>query len=223
MPARLRRDVVVPVGLSYLTARSAATEPLVLAAYDRLRVETDRLFEALTACQSSGRIRVAFTRCRQPYASDLEMIVAAREAGILEVTTAAASRERLHPLLGCEFAGPFDRFRAVHDLLGHVKTGFGFDLGEELAAWLAQESRHSELAKRALATELLAINSARSLVGEAPWHKAVLLDGSLVQRARSLIAGRVPASSESGIWRVDTDPAGVCRQFRDRDPDPIVI
>jgi hypothetical protein len=34
--------------------------------------------------------------------------------------------ERLHSLLGCEFGGAFDRFRAVHDHIGHAGCGYGF-------------------------------------------------------------------------------------------------
>jgi hypothetical protein len=205
--------LAAPVGHSYLRARNAAHEPLVATAYEQLQIETDRLFEALCGAHNHGRMQVAFTRCRQPYASDTEMIAAARATRVLEVTTAATSREPLHPLLGCELGGPFDRFRAVHDLIGHVTAGFGFDLGAELAAWLVQDRLHSRLARQALATELLAINSARSLLGEAPRQKAILLDDGLVRRSRALIAtsGSPRARATEGDWgalRASDRPGG---------------
>ena len=99
-----------------------------------------------------------------------------RECRILEVTTAAIGPRRMHPVLGCELGGPFDRFRAIHDLVGHVITGFGFDLAGEYAAWLTQSRMHGGLARRALATELYGVNSARWVAGEAPDHKAMLIE-----------------------------------------------
>jgi hypothetical protein len=82
----------------------------------------------------------------------------------------------LHPVLGCELGGPFDRFRAIHDLVGHVITGFGFDLAGEYAAWWKQSRMHGALARRALATELYGVNSARWMAGQAPDHKAMLIE-----------------------------------------------
>jgi hypothetical protein len=79
--------------------------------------------------------------------------------------------------------GAFDRFRAVHDLIGHARTKFGFALSEEVAAWRVQDRLHSALARWALATELLAINSARAILGEPPEHNAVLLEPRLLSRA----------------------------------------
>jgi hypothetical protein len=60
------------------------------------------------------------------------MIAAVRAEHLLEVTAAAADRDRAHPLLGCELGGPYDRFRAVHDIVGHVIPRFGFDRDAEL-------------------------------------------------------------------------------------------
>jgi len=104
---------------------------------------------------------------------------------LLEITSAAIHTERIHPLFGCDYAGPFDRFRAVHDFIGHANTGFGFTLHDEVAAWRIQDRLHGPLARRALATELLAVNSARSIIGEAPSHKAMLLEPDLVRDSRA--------------------------------------
>jgi hypothetical protein len=182
-------DVGVEVGAAYLSARSIPHHPLVVAAYERLQAETDRLFDAAVRDDGPDQVRIVFTRCPEPYESDRELIAATRSTGVLEVTTAAISSERIHPLLGCEFGGPFDRFRAVHDLIGHAVAGFGFELDDELAAWRTQDRRHGRLAGWALATELLAINSARSILGAAPEQKAMLLDPDVVQRSRAAIDG----------------------------------
>jgi hypothetical protein len=168
----------VTVGEWYLRSRSAHHEPRVIEAYRQLQVETDRLFALLTQDTCHGGFRVVFTRCRQPYESDKELIFAVRANGSLEITSAAAAGERLHPLFDCEFGGAFDRFRAVHDLIGHAWCGYGFALDDERAAWSAQDRLHSGLARFALATELYGVNAARGIVGEAPELRALLLDSS---------------------------------------------
>jgi hypothetical protein len=174
----------VMVGEAYLDARSTPHSPAVVAAYRHLQAETDRLFHVAHSNAGPDSVRIVFTRCPQPYASDRELIEAVRASDVLEITTAAVNSGRIHPLLGCESGGAFDRFRAVHDLLGHVRTGFGFDLPDECAAWRLQDRLHSDPAGRALATELLAVNCARWILREAPEHKATLLEPELVRGLR---------------------------------------
>jgi hypothetical protein len=119
-----------------------------------------------------------------PYASDAEMVAAVRSEGLLEVTSAATERDRSHPLMGCEFGGAYDRFRAVHDIVGHVGPGLGFDRDGEFGAWLAQERLYRGLARWALATELHAEHSVRWTTGALSDHKATLLDRDLLARAK---------------------------------------
>ena len=87
--------------------------------------------------------------------------------------------------MGCEVGGAYDRFRAVHDVLGHGLLQVGFDRDGEFAAWRFQERFHSELARRALATELHGEHSVRWTTGELPEHKAALLDERLILRSRA--------------------------------------
>jgi hypothetical protein len=175
----LEPPTTVMVGEWYLHSRSAHHDPWVIEAYRQLQVETDRLFALLTQDTCHCRFRVVFSRCRQPYESDEELIFAVRANGTLEITSAAAAGERLHPLLDCEFGGAFDRFRAVHDLIGHAWFGYGFALDDECAAWSAQDRLHSGLARFALATEIYGVNAARGIVGEAPELRALLLKPSV--------------------------------------------
>jgi hypothetical protein len=163
------------VGEWYLHSRSAHRDGRVIEAYRQLHVETDHLFTLLTRDARHWAVRVVFTRCVEPYKSDDELILAVRADGTLEVTSAATAAERLHPLFDCEFGGAFDRFRAVHDLMGHAWCGYGFDLDDECAAWSAQDRLHSGLARLALATELYGVNAARGIVGEASDLRALLL------------------------------------------------
>src|SRR5258707_5048783 len=107
------------VGEQYLNATSSPRDSRVAGAYERLAAETDFLFGAALRDDGPGSVRIVFTRCPEPYGSDQALIEAVRACRILEVTTAAISPRRMHPVLGCELWGPFDRFRAIHDLVGH--------------------------------------------------------------------------------------------------------
>jgi hypothetical protein len=167
-------SIAAIVGDWYLRSRSAHRNAEVIEAYRQLERETDHLYTLITRGVRHSAVRIAFTRCVKPYESDKELISAVGSEGTLEITSAASVGRRLHPLLGCEFGGAFDRFRAVHDLIGHAKGGYGFDLGGECAAWRIQNRLHSALARSALATELYGVNAARSVVGEAPELRALL-------------------------------------------------
>jgi hypothetical protein len=185
----LDEAVAREVASRFLAAASRPRDPLVERAYAALEVETDRAFVALTTGWAGSPIRVVFTGCREPYASDREMIEAVRSTRLLEVVANAADRERLHPVLGNEQGGAYDRFRAVHDVIGHVQNRFGFDRHGEFAAWLAQEAMHSPMARLALATELHAEHSVRWTSGVVAEHKATLLGSEVLARARRGASG----------------------------------
>jgi hypothetical protein len=160
-------------------------DALAVAAYERLERESDVLFGRITRPDRPGRVRIVFTDGAAPYRDASELIRSVREQRVLEVTTAAVDHDRRHPLLGCERGGAYDRFRAVHDVLGHARLGVGFDRHGEHAAWRFQEQLHGSLARRALATELHGEHSIRWTTGELAAHKGVLLDERLLQRSRA--------------------------------------
>lgn len=177
---RIDMSEAAAVGEWYMHSRSAHRNPKVIEAYKQLQAETDDLYSHLTGDACPWTARVVFTRCRRPYENDTELISAVRANGTLEMTSAAAVGQRLHPLLSCELGGAFDRFHAVHDLVGHARCGYGFGLVDEYAAWSVQDCLHSGLARRALATEIYGVNAARNIVGEAPELRALLLSPSTV-------------------------------------------
>jgi hypothetical protein len=209
--AQVWRGVTVDVGTSYLSATSTPRDPVVAVAYERLQAETDRLFDTVVRSEDPTAVRIVFTRSRDPYSTAAELIEAARTSRTLEITTAAAYPEPIHPLLGCEYGGPFDRFRAVHDLVGHAATGLGFGLVDEIAAWRVQERLHSRMARLALATELLAVNSARAIIGEPPEHKATILEPELLRRSTH------QSASPSGSFDQRTSGPAVSGDFYRRD------
>jgi hypothetical protein len=156
----------------------------VVAAYAELEVQTGILFARITQADRPGSIRVVFTGLREPYATDRELIGAVRHQRILEVPVSATTGFPCHPLLGSEPGGLYDRFRAVHDILGHVGLGLGFDRHDEFAVWWTQDRQYVGLARWALASELHGEHSVRWTTGQAAEHKAVRLHPELVARAR---------------------------------------
>ena len=168
------------VASCFLSARTDRTDALVRTAYIQLQTQSDRQFAILTAQQGRFGVTVVFSRCREPYGSDRELIDSVRATGILEVTAAAVDRDRLHPLLDCAVGGVYDRFRAVHDIVGHVATGYGFDRHGEYSAWQTQLASYRGLARWAAATELHAENSVLWTTQQLAEHKAVLLDPELL-------------------------------------------
>jgi hypothetical protein len=183
----IANDVVVDpaaaigVAAAYCEA-PALGDALARAAYTQLVIESDWWFRLITSARR--RVQVCFTLCTRPYSSAVEMISSIRRDRVVEISTAARERDRRHPFMGCEVGGAYDRFRAVHDVVGHGGLGVGFDRDGEYAAWRYQERLHSPLARRALATELHAQHSVVWTTGEPPDHKAILLDERLIERSR---------------------------------------
>jgi hypothetical protein len=184
--APLRRvdpDVARNIAQWFLDAPAMGRERLVTAAYRELQVQTDRQFAALTEPGGALGYTVAWTSQPAPYATAAELIEAVRATGVLEVTAARVDRDRLHPGLDCAVGGPYDRLRAVHDIVGHVMTGYGFDRDAEYSAWLRQSRLYYGLARWAAATELHAEHSVTWTTGRFPEHKAVLLPRRLLRRS----------------------------------------
>jgi hypothetical protein len=181
---RVDPAIAANVAADFTARRSTPTDPVVDAAYAQLCRQSDRLFERLTDRRGRRPVRIAFTRHREPYRTDWEMIEAVRAGGLLEVATAALEPGGRHPLMSCAMGGAFDRFRAVHDIVGHVWPRLGFDRDGEYGAWLGQERFFRGLARWALATELHGKHSVLWTTGVVAEHKAILLDADLLRRSR---------------------------------------
>jgi hypothetical protein len=168
-------------------------DPLTRAAYARLVAESDRLLRRITSPDRPDAVRVRFTACPEPYRSADELIASVTDDRLLEVATVAGDPYRRHPLMDSNRGGAYDRFRAVHDILGHAGLALGFDRNGEFAVWLYQARLHGPLARRALATELHGQHSVLWTTGRMAEPKAVLLDPQLLRRSRQLAAGRGPS------------------------------
>jgi hypothetical protein len=177
---------------AFIAARTTAG-PLVTLAYSELEMQTDRQYQVLTDPSGPYRIAVANTGQVTPDTDADELIASVLGTRTLEVTTSAA--DRAHPLLGGAVGGAYYRFRAVHDLFGHVATGFGFDKDGEYSAWLVQRTSYTGLARWAARTELHAEISALWTTGQFPDHKAVLLSGTSSTRVLSTTNREAPGPS----------------------------
>jgi hypothetical protein len=194
------------VAEAFIAARSTA-DPLVALAYRELEMQTDRQYTALTDPSGPYRLTVASTGQVTPYTDAEELIASVLTTRTLEVTTSAA--DRAHPLLEGAVGGAYYRFRAVHDLVGHIATGFGFDEDGEYSAWLVQRTSYTGLARWAARTELHAEISVLWVTGQCADHKAVLLDRDEAK------VGAPTAPGTSGPSRPRTHPpSSSCPSYR---------
>jgi hypothetical protein len=180
---RVDPAVARDVASAYLAAKNRH-DPVTVAAFAQLADESDRLFRWITRPSRPRTLRVVFTTCDNPYRDAPELIASVRQFGTLEITTVARDPDRRHPVMGNDLGGTYDRFRAVHDALGHARMQLGFDRDGEFAVWLAQERFHGPLARRALAAELHGQHSVRWTTGDVAEPKATLLGPALLRRAR---------------------------------------
>jgi hypothetical protein len=172
-------------------AAPTKVDDLVALAYAHLQTQTDRQFAVLTDPHGLFRLNVVSTGIRTPYAGAEELIASVLRTRTLEVTTSAADRS--HPILDGRPGGAYHRFRAVHDLIGHVATGYGFDADGEYSAWLAQREVYHGLARWAAATELHGEISVLWTTRQFADHKATLLDLRVLRGNPYGFARRNPA------------------------------
>jgi hypothetical protein len=190
-----------------------------VAAYARLVSESNSLFEFITSPDRPDPVRVLFTRSPAPYCNAQELIESVRNDRMLEVTSVAIDSNRHHPLMDSHQGRAYDRFRAVHDILGHARLRLGFDRDGEFAVWLVQERSYSPLARLALASELHGQHSVRWTTGEVATPKAVLLDTRLLRRSRLASA----ASTKGTAWDVYAGPGNPTRPTSHRSQPPARI
>ena len=194
MRARVDPAAAGEVAAAYVESPTAH-DPLTAAAYARLVTESDLIFRNLTTPDRPDPVHIAFTTCPAPYADAHELITSVRRERVLEVTTVATTPDRHHPLMGNEPGGPYDRFRGVHDVLGHARRQVGFDRHSEFAVWRSQARHHSPLARWALATELHGQHSVLWTTGELAQPKAILLDPRLIRRSVTAALRPVPRTT----------------------------
>jgi hypothetical protein len=186
--ARVDADQAHRVAAAFLDAPRVTTDSLVRAAYQSLACQVDELFARVGGTSAHAPVRVAYTSCREPYASGAELAQRVRSERILELCPAKYDRDRSHPFLDGSIGGSFDRLRAVHDIISHAGGGYGFDRDGEFSAWLTEDRLYSGLARWALATELHAQHSVLWTTGSLAEHKATLLPLDLLAASHRAIS-----------------------------------
>ena len=172
---RVNPDAAAEVAFAHLDAPRVG-DARARASYAQLVRESDRLFRYITELDRPGACACSSRRARPRTTVPRELVTSVRCDRMLEVSTVACERDRLHPVMSCERGGEYDRFRAVHDVVGHGRLQVGFDRDGEFAAWRFQERLHSTWLDAALATELHGEHSVRWTTGDLPEHKAFLFD-----------------------------------------------
>jgi hypothetical protein len=189
------------VAQAFLAAPRWSPDPLVRAAYDELASQANRLFDRFTGASARRPVRVALTRCPEPYRSARDLSEQVRTERVLELAPCRLDHDRRPPLLDASIGGAYDRFRAVHDIVSHGLLGYGFDRDGEFSAWLVEDGLYTGLARRALATELHAEHSVRWTTGEIADHKAAILPVGLVAAGRAGARRRDAASPGAPLVR----------------------
>lgn len=174
-PASMHRAV----GQAY--GRMAAFDEGALPAYHAMRDETLRQFDHMTAPRSKGGlgIDVEVTK-HDPYGSK------GPDSIYREFRDDVMHRNRMQVLSTAETGGhpvfsdeENDKFRAVHDVYGHLGAGRGIDRHGEEAAYQKHSRMFSPLARQAMATETRGQNSAFVLHGDFQEQKVGILPSHL--------------------------------------------
>ena len=168
--------VAVPSGKRQRVAEAYDKMPLVdekaKPAYDRMAKELDSQFETI---KKMG-IKVDFVDY-DPYKSFDEMrndYVKNKRIKVMKTSVTGS-----HPYWS---NSTNDKFRAVHDVFGHLATGRGFDRHGEEAAYQAHKSMMPPSVHRALATETRGQNAYVVERGDFPPQKVGLLPEELAKR-----------------------------------------
>lgn len=116
----------------------------------------------------------------EPYASATDMFQALERGRVFRVSNLNSQ----HPIWT-----PQENilFRVCHDILGHYAARANFSWKGEVTAYLEQSKHHSELAKRALFTEIVGQTAYYSVFKEFPEQKCFLYPQEIIDNAEGLL------------------------------------
>lgn len=180
-PARSRE---IAGAYAALPGYDKAAEP----AYRKFRDETNRQFDFATSPRSRGGLGLDFEvtkedpygwggqKPREDYSNwDYARVIPEARHDVLEhgkMKVYSTASTGGHPFLSDE---ENDRFRAVHDLFGHLGSGRGIDYNGEEGAFQAHAAMYSAHARQAMATETRGQNSALRVTGHFQDQKVGIL------------------------------------------------
>ncbi len=148
-----------------------------LPAYHAMREETLRQFDHMTSPRKRGGLGLDVQVTKQdPYGSQgVNSVVREFRDDVVnrnQMKVLATSETGGHPVFSDE---ENDKFRAVHDVYGHLGSGRGVDFDGEEAAYQKHSRMFSPLARGAMATETRGQNSALRLAGSFQDQKVGML------------------------------------------------
>ena len=165
-----RRDI----GRAYASEPDLAKEEVsgeVTEAWTALADEVEEQWELISKPESEGGLGITVEFVDEdPYRSYAEMRKDFIENKRIKVLKTEATGG--HPFFTNE---QNDKFRAVHDIFGHLGTGRGFDRHGEEAAYQAHRSMFTGTAQKALATELRGQNTYLLTYGDFGPQKLFIL------------------------------------------------
>jgi hypothetical protein len=162
------------VAEAYAAMQSNPDDPYVKQCYDDFRRQNEEMFQFITNELGIDIIFQRFEPGMEPYES------AEAQAHDVKTHKRMVIDTRLgegHPIMP---ADEYARFRAVHDIFGHVAVGSGFDRHGEYAAWLSHMSMYTGLGAKAMSTEYHGTNSVIVHTGVPAVWKAVILPDHLI-------------------------------------------
>lgn len=173
------------VATYFENAPDQSGDPVVAAAYEDFKAQSDVMFDYVTKPESEGGlgITVDFVNKTDPYNSAEEQAADVRDNHHIAIESGLGGSHG-----ATMTTEEYDRFRAVHDIFGHVSIGGGFDRHGEYEAWLVHASMYTGPARQAMSTEYHGVNSAlwagapgspgtgKSVLlpeqyGDAPWQR----------------------------------------------------
>lgn len=161
------------VAQHYDNTPDSSNDPRVQDAYADFQRQNEQMYDFITAPPSRGlgiNVNIVDAPNGEPYPSAEAQAEDVRQNHNFNIQTGLGGD---HPLLSTP---EYDRFRAVHDIFGHVGVGGGFDRHGEWQAWLAHMSMYQPPGRDAMASEYHGVNcvtpETRVLLADLSWKPA---------------------------------------------------
>lgn len=186
-------------------------DPSAVPAYNAMREEINRQFDHMTGPRSKGGMGLDVRiQPHDPYGSGGDGSRWDKAYG--ELRHDVEHNNRLD-VLSTKVTGGVphlsdednDKFRAIHDVFGHLAAGRGVDYHGEEAAWKHHVTMFSDLAARAVTTDLRGFNNTMrvSPKGTFPANKVAILPDHLRDPALSRMGSaqeRAQAAEQARGW-----------------------
>lgn len=177
-------DIPAPFNKGHMVADEFDNTPdmahdkFVQSCYNDFKRQNDEMYDFITTPRNKGglgiKVHVVDAPDSEPYHSAEEQADDVRHNNNFNIQTGLGGN---HSLMSTD---EYDRFRAVHDIFGHVGVGGGFDRHGEYQAWLAHMGMYVPTGQHAMASEYHGINSSLWAGQGTPTGKSLILPQELI-------------------------------------------